>query len=729
MTRAARKDDDMAGELIPFPGAATPATADEPGPVAPVPAAGPVQPAEPVLDGELISEAEYRRSKARRLAESAMSKLPAKWQSPETAKQAGAALAGRAALAPVRYPAAVGRGLVVSARAWWAWVRVADFYDAARSSDSLASRWQEIAVVRRRRGVITLVATCATGLGGLVVDLTAGSVPLAVAGGAVSVALAVAGRRKDGSPGRQAVLGGARSLAMLLDGDNLVQAFRDAGVIGKADRLYLVERLRRDDTGFSLVVDLPAGRRASDVIAKRETLASALAVDEVRLILERVRGDKGHAGRLAVWIGHADPYAADPVPSPLATAASWDLWKPVPFGTTARGAAVNLPVVWTSLLIGAIPRQGKTFVMRLPITAAALDPHVRLIIADGKGGKDFRPFEQVAHRFIRGSRESEARRLIAVLEECAADVADRFDRLSEMDDTLCPESKVTPEITRDPAHRMPLTVIGIDEIQNYLGLDMPLNEDEPKGKRVGQRIYELLTFIAKTGPAAGYSLVLATQRPDAKVIPDGLRGQLGTRFALRVMNWQASETIMGAGTYKAGVDASKLLSSHKGVGLLLGADGETELSAGDAVVVRTHLLHIAAIRAACERGRALREQAGTLTGDAAGQNDLAALDPTVAARLADEVTATAGPEPVDAELVELPAALAALADVLVDDEHGVVAVAELASRVGWSAKALGEALTRAGVPSPTPARQRVNGSKNAVSVADLDAIRVAIDGR
>lgn len=153
---------------------------------------------------------------------------------------------------------------------------------------------------------------------------------------------------------------------------------------------------------------------------------------------------------------------------------------------------------------------------------------------------------------------------------------------------------------------MPLTVIGIDEVQNFLGLDVPLDLDNPKDKKIGARVCELLTYIAKTGPAAGYSLVLATQKPDAQEIPDRLRGQLGTRFALKVMTYQASETILGAGTYRAGMDASKLLTSHKGVGLLLGADGETELSAGDAVTVRTHLLHIAAIRGVRTRPGAAR---------------------------------------------------------------------------------------------------------------------------
>ncbi|MGO1056953.1 cell division protein FtsK [Crossiella sp. CA198] len=676
-----------------------------------------------VLEGELITEGEY--SRARQLAENALSRLPVRWQTRQSAKQAGFELAGLAAFMPVRLLAAVGRGLVVSTGAWWQWVRVADFYDAAKASDTLAARWQEVAAIHRRRGVISLVAAGATAVGGLVTELAVGSLPLLLTGGAASMGLAVAGRRKDGAGGRSTRLS-SRSLAWLMNGDHLVIAFKAAKLSGKDESLMLVKAPRHYGTGWALTIDLPPSRKASDVIGKREALASALAVDEVRLIVERVRGDDGHAGRLALWVGDADPYATGPVSSPLVTAMSWDLWTPPPFGTTARGTAVSLPVVWTSLLIGAVPRQGKTFVMRLPLTAAALDPHVRLIVADGKGGKDHRPFEQVAYRFIRGSRESDARRLIHVLEECAADVADRFDRLSEMDDELCPESKVTPEITRDPKHGMPLTVIGIDEVQNYLGMDIPMEPDNPKGKKISQRVCELLTYIAKTGPAAGYSLILATQKPDAQVIPDGLRGQLGTRFALKVMTYQASETILGAGTYKAGMDASRLLTSHKGVGLLLGADGETELDAGSATTVRTHLLHITAIRTACERGRVQRELAGTLTGDAAGQHELAALDPITTARMASEVDATAVDEPVAPQAVELPEVLALLADELADDEHGLIATAELAARIGWQAKPFGEALRRAGVTPPTPPRQRIGGAINPVSVTDLDTVRTAV---
>lgn len=747
-------EEETMGQLVHLPRRGSDDTTDTPGdtPTATAPDTGDtdtpprtdIDTTGPVLDGELVDEQEYQQSRARRLAEAAVeaavARLPARWQTADSAKAAGVSLALRAAVTPLRYPPAVLRGTATAVRAWWQWVRVTDWYDAAKATDTLAHRWQDIAGVRRRRTWTTVGTVTAGSVGVGVWILVQGSGLVWVSAAAVTLVLAVVGRRKDGAKGRPAVMG-ARTLAWAMDGDHIVVAFRDAKLIGKDENLMLVERARRDAGGWFLVVDLPPSQKASAVVAKREALASALAVDETRLILERVRGDKGHAGRLSMWVGDTDPYAAAPVPSPLAGAQTWDLWQSVPLGATARGVRVALPVVWTSLLIGAIPRQGKTYVMRIPLTAGALDPHVRLIVADGKGGKDHRPFEQVAHRFIRDARTDSARRLIAVLEEAAADVEDRYGRLADMDDEVCPESKVTPEISRDPAFGMPLTEIGIDEIQNYLENDTPLDEEDPKGKKVGQRILDLLTYIAKTGPAAGYSLVLATQKPDAKVIPDKLRGVLGTRLALKTMNYQSSETILGAGTYKAGMDASKLLTSHKGVGLLLGADGESELATGEAVTVKTDLLAIKEIRAACARGRDLRVQAGTLTGDAAGDTQIGALSPEAAARI-DEVTAVDEQDEVaqpvlDVEVVEdvadelepdreLPEVLAALVDAIDDQETGLVALSDLAARIGWDERVFGEALAPAGVRRPVPRRQRVNRSPQPVSVLSVEDIRAAV---
>jgi S-DNA-T family DNA segregation ATPase FtsK/SpoIIIE len=191
------------------------------------------------------------------------------------------------------------------------------------------------------------------------------------------------------------------------------------------------------------------------------------------------------------------------------------------------------------------------------------------------------------------------------------------------------------------------------------------------------------------------------------------------------MTYQASETILGAGTYRAGMDASKLLKSHRGVGLLLGADGETDLDAGEAVTVRTHLLHIKAVRTVCQRGRALREAAGTLTGDAAGDEVIGDLPSDIAERIEQAASVFDSGARVAVASTELPEVLALLVDVIDEHETGVVATAELAARIDWEAKSLGEALRRAGVPAPTPSRQRINGSVHPVSVTDFDAVRVA----
>jgi S-DNA-T family DNA segregation ATPase FtsK/SpoIIIE len=79
---------------------------------------------------------------------------------------------------------------------------------------------------------------------------------------------------------------------------------------------------------------------------------------------------------------------------------------------------------------------------------------------------------------------------------------------------------------------------------------------------------------------------------------------------------------------------------------------------------------------------------------------------------------------VDAEL--LPEVLALLADMIGGDENGLVPVAELAARLDWMPKRLGEELRAAGVPSA--GKRRVEGHPNPVAVVDVDAIRAALGG-
>jgi S-DNA-T family DNA segregation ATPase FtsK/SpoIIIE len=669
---------------------------------------GAVIPADPVVDGEFIdgdcfSDDQRRHSRAGswwQRCPRVLAAFKSRAHAAQAAKDAAVIVAG----APWRFVHATARGVVLAMRAWRRWVTVRDYREAAERSEKLVDKYLEIRELTLLRWRVTGAVVGTTTAGAAVGDMRYGHWVLWITAGAGAAVLAISGRRRDGSPGRRAVLAGPRSLTWTMDPQILVDAFRDAKLIGKDETLRLVERARRVGSGWAITVDLPATRKAADVIKNRDALASALAVDEVQLLVERVRGNGGHAGRAALWVADTDPYATPPTRTPLLEVPCWDAWRPVPFGRDARDRRISLPLVWTSLLVGAIPRQGKTFAARLAAAGLILDPYTRLYIADFKAGKDWDAAATVAHRFLSGDEPAHVLELAAWLVELVTEVQGRYRRMRELDNDICPESKITPAMSRDPSINMPVTGVFIDEVQ------VPLEERTPikvHGKMIpaGEYIGELLTWLAKKGPAAGIVLVLATQRPDTKTIPSGLRSVLGSRFALRVMDWRDSNIILGEQMNTRGWDSSRLLPAHKGVGILR-PDGDTVAGAEVlAMMVRTDYMPNPDWAVLCQRGRVLREAAGTLTGHAIGATPTLPLDPTTVAHVigpSQITTDNEAPPPRD-----LPEPLASVVAYLGADLDGngreFVPTAELVEALDVEPTAFGRQMGELGC-RPRPGR-------------------------
>jgi S-DNA-T family DNA segregation ATPase FtsK/SpoIIIE len=350
--------------------------------------------------------------------------------------------------------------------------------------------------------------------------------------------------------------------------------------------------------------------------------------------------------------------------------------------------------------VGAIPRQGKTFAARLAAAGLILDPHTRLYVADFKAGKDWDGASHVAHRFMAGDESAHVLELVGWLVELVAEVQGRYRRMRDLDDVICPESKVTPEMSRDRALNMPITAIFIDEVQ------VPLEDRtsvDVEGKRLaaGEYVGELLTWLAKKGPAAGILLVLATQRPDSKTIPSGLRAVLGSRFALRVMDWRDSNIVLGEQMNTRGYDSSRLLASHKGVGILR-PDGDTQAGTDVlALTVRTYYMPNEDWQVICQRGRALREAGGTLTGHAAGDDLTPALDHSAAVRAIGAGTAARS------RSADVPEPLASVVEHLDESNHETpefISTADLAEVLDFDPAWLGRRLAELGCQST---RERV----------------------
>jgi DNA segregation ATPase FtsK/SpoIIIE, S-DNA-T family len=388
-----------------------------------------------------------------------------------------------------------------------------------------------------------------------------------------------------------------------LSADVVARAFTVAGLAKPDDPITFPQPIQRDGDGWRAVVDMPYGKTFTHALAKRDEIASGIDVLPQQVFLDR---DTTSARRLALWVAGRDPLAVPAGRTPLLRAERVDFWAPFPIGVDERGNLVTVCLMWLSILVGAVPRQGKTFSARLLALAAALDPYVRLYVYDFKGSPDWRGFVKVAHRCEFGTvidRDGDpVERVLADMAALKEEVGRRNARLSELPKDVCPEGKLTQQIAHNKSLNMPVVLVVLDEVQE--GLTHPQH---------GKALLEMLTYLVKVGPSVGVHFLTSTQKPDERSCPPMFRDQHQARFCLRVTAWQVSDVILGAGAYTEGLDASRLLPSHKGVGIMRGL---TDTGG----IVRTHLADGDDADRILTRARALRMAAGTLTGTAAGES-------------------------------------------------------------------------------------------------------------
>jgi S-DNA-T family DNA segregation ATPase FtsK/SpoIIIE len=311
--------------------------------------------------------------------------------------------------------------------------------------------------------------------------------------------------------------GPALPVRLELSADMLTDALRAAGLVKTDATPQLVTPPLRDGNGWAVTLDLPrgGGKTAADVIAKRDTVAAELGVDEIQVIMTRVRAVAGgHAGRLTVWVADDDPYLGAPNPSPLSTAEQFSVWDPIPFGRDARGRRILLALMWQSMFFGGLPRRGKTFAQRLPSAAGVLDAYVRHYVADGKGGADWRPMRGVAHRLVIGAEDEAIERFLAMLDELITEIG-------------------APPLrhARHLHHHRRTPGIPLRDARPGEGGDG--GEAGPAGP--------------PRAPAAGFILNAASQRPDADSVPAKLREIITYRYCTQVVDRTSSDMVLGKG--------------------------------------------------------------------------------------------------------------------------------------------------------------------------------------
>lgn len=375
------------------------------------------------------------------------------------------------------------------------------------------------------------------------------------------------------------------------------------GGLTKPESIGLLFDVARVGPGYQCDVELPAGVTASSVMERRDKLSAALR-RELGTVWPSV--GKRHEGHLSLYVSDQPMVTAKQAPWPLLKDGTADLFKPVPMFTNQRGTWVDVTFAYSNAVVGAVPRQGKTFILRQALLVAGLDPRARVYLFDGKGTGDLAPCALFAHFYGVGDEPEDIDRQLNALREVRAELRRRakvIRKLGEEHRELCPESKVTSKLASRKDLGLEPIVIGIDETQIFF---------EYEDQKIADEFVAIVTDLVKRGPALGIIVLLATQNVTAKTIPTPISTNAVIRLCLKVFGFQANDQVLGTGARKSGVDATIFAPQEKGIGYLR-ADG------ADAAIVRSvHGLDAVAAEKVAMRARQARLAAGRLTGAAAG---------------------------------------------------------------------------------------------------------------
>ncbi|MEN8650367.1 cell division protein FtsK [Streptomyces sp. 21So2-11] len=368
---------------------------------------------------------------------------------------------------------------------------------------------------------------------------------------------------------------------------------------GDMNGMRFTSEITRDGPGYRADLDLPWGVTPEDIMEERKPLASGLR-RKVGCVWPSSDPTE-HEGRLILWVGDKPMNETTKPAWPLLKTGQVDLFKPVVFGNDQRMGDVAVTLMFASVVVGSIPRMGKTFLMRLFLLIAALDPRAQLYAFDLKGTGDFGALEPVCHRYRAGEEDEDILYVLESLRELKAELRRRAKVIKSLPRSRCPESKVTPELANDKSLGLHPIVVSLDECQKSF-----------EHAKHGAEIEEISTDIAKRGPALGIVGMFATQRPDAKSLPPGISNNAVLRFCLKVMGHTANDMVLSTGAYKAGYRATMFSRSDLGICWMAGEGDEPR-------IVASAFVDALGAEQVVARARTMREEYGNVTGHAIGQ--------------------------------------------------------------------------------------------------------------
>lgn len=387
-----------------------------------------------------------------------------------------------------------------------------------------------------------------------------------------------------------------------LDSEELTQAIEAIGIKG---HLRFVGPIAIDGPGWLAEIDLPGGILADKLLDKRKELAGAL-----RRPLQCVWPSVGseHPSRANVWVAKKDPRHIKR-PWPLLAGGTVDFYGEFPFGVTPKGDKVPVALIGTNVLIGGVMGSGKTSAVMVIGLAGALDPTCEEHLYELKGSGDMESLKSICHRYVQGDDDEHCEAALDGMYALEKEMKRRKKIVAGLPIEDVPNGrKVTRKIaTKYPHLRLHPILAIYDEVHTLFEHPVYGKEAEAVAAR-----------LIRKARAYGIILVLTTQRPDAQSIPKKVSDNAIVRFCLAITGHTANDLVLGTGMYRRGVRAN-IFEPAEGDDPKDSGTGWLARSATSARIVRAYFVPQADARDVGRRALALRTAAGTLSGEAAGE--------------------------------------------------------------------------------------------------------------
>jgi S-DNA-T family DNA segregation ATPase FtsK/SpoIIIE len=244
-------------------------------------------------------------------------------------------------------------------------------------------------------------------------------------------------------------------------------------------------------------------------------------------------------------INSRSPLGTDRVP----VAPNLSMFDPMFVGIDEFGEHVMLDVVYRNLLIAGEPGGGKSGLINLAASTAALADNTRMVLLDAKF-VELGPYRDIADAFIGNDIEA----AISVLKRLLTVATNRYQWIL---------SQHRRKVSRDDNLSVILTII--DELAMFSTV---------LGTKAQQEEFEgLLRGLVSLGRACGMPVVAATQRTSWDIIPASLRDLFGYRCAFRCTTNGSSDVILGQGWADLGYSATDIDPDNRGAAWLLAEGG------------------------------------------------------------------------------------------------------------------------------------------------------------